>query len=294
MCWISLLAILLLPSATESLKAVPTCAFLPQSIHRFAGARSAKSLTKIGAARVAIADEATASLHFAGSTTYTTRSAPLPRKEKPLGDFFAADEYRDCLCCGSGNVLAEPCTTAGPDLMARWSKEAARTHAAQPTANDKIIQLTLSTDFLVFTMTAVAMIGCKLLQPPKENPLRSPEYQFTLIREEFGADGPPPLLWIFNQLTGAGRAKKEDSGQYNHAFFRVKAVPTDGGQRVAFQGSLTTEINIRFASALLSILPVAKEIIEEHGCSALKKNMRRDVPPGMDKFRSAYVDWLLS
>ena len=44
----------------------------------------------------------------------------------------------------------------------------------------------------------------------------------------------------------------------------------------------------------MNILPVPKERIERQGNAALAQNMKRDVIPGIDAFRNAFVDFLNS
>jgi hypothetical protein len=60
---------------------------------------------------------------------------------------------------------------------------------------------------------------------------------------------------------------------------------------VKFHASSKAEINISFPAVLLRILPVPKEIIERQGNLALSQNMERDVVPGIDKFRSAFIEY---
>jgi hypothetical protein len=104
--------------------------------------------------------------------------------------------------------------------------------------------------------------------------------------------GPPPLVFIFNQLTGIKKKVQGTYTQPNHALFTVKAEPSEDKKRLSFISRMTAELNIRFPQILLKLLPVPKERIENEGSASLKKSMQRDVPPGVDLFRNAYVDWL--
>lgn len=152
-------------------------------------------------------------------------------------------------------------------------------------------------------------------------PLQSLER--TTPRPPGAASWGAPLIWIFNQLTGKGTRKrpslqstKQLEGQHLlHAFINVYPsvclrrddgslvgaledgdVDVDGdGQfnqmEVKFHASSKAEINISFPAVLLRILPVPKEIIERQGNLALSQNMERDVVPGIDKFRSAFIEY---
>jgi len=244
---------------------------------------------------------------------YLTRSVPLPPGGKDLVDFFRTDAYLQ-LPIGTRNrvTLAKDVT---PDLLAKWREEAERMGAALPEDDgnsDKVLELSVTTPFLVFDIHNVAKIGVKLLPNPQGkgsgNQIVCPEFQFTLLEEKFWADGPPPLVWIFNQLTGIDRPGRstasgggggggddEREGRYghpNHALYRVRAVVSDDGTRLAFGSRMETELNIRFPAELLRIIPVDKRIIEERGSRSLRESMERDVPPGVDAFRESYLEWL--
>ena len=233
-------------------------------------------------------------------------------------------------------------------------------------SSSSIVELRVRTSFLVFTIHAIATLGAQLLQrdiastemgnqtkvPRKKQDeddlklesrnnythgpsvlrvhLSFPEYQFVLLDEDFEAEGPPPLIWIFNQLTGKGTRKRPSlqstqqlEGQHLlHAFINVYpsvCLRRDDGSlvgaledgddddgddgddgdgdgqfnqmEVKFHASSKAEINISFPAVLLRILPVPKEIIERQGNLALSQNMERDVVPGIDKFRSAFIEY---
>jgi hypothetical protein len=173
--------------------------------------------------------------------------------------------------------------------------------ADEPSLDDILISLTVTTPFLVFILKVTATIGVKLLwhsfHSQKDGNYDGtnvllPEYQFTLLDQTFSADGPPPLVFIFNQLTGINRTVKGTYKQPNHALFVVKAEPSADRKRLCFVSRMTAVLNIRFPTILLKLLPVPKEKIENEGSVSLRRNMERDVPPGVDLFRKAYVDWL--
>jgi hypothetical protein len=214
------------------------------------------------------------------------------------------------------------------------------------------IDLVIKTPFLVFIINVVAMLGIKLAVNEGDEGIQSqmkdekadnmnttnadhgssnssvpvPEYQFVLLAEDFVADGPPPLVWIFNQLTGIGVGKRKPLTSFSsssplnqlllkneeqkqqhliHAFLRVwpsKAetyhyhtknldfdIPVDN---IVFNAQCRAEINIKFPSILLRILPVPKEVIERQGEKALLESMERDILPGLLKFRRSYLRWL--
>ena len=133
-----------------------------------------------------------------------------------------------------------------------------------------------------------------------------------LLEEDFTAEGPPPLVWIFNQLTGKGRGHQPllspntlDEPHMMHVYLEVypyvckQVEPRTSREKsshieqmeVTFHATSRVEINISFPSFLLKILPVQKEVIERQGSLALQKNLDRDVVPGIREFRETFVTW---
>lgn len=238
-------------------------------------------------------------LAFRASLSYTTEPAPLPTSKKSLVDFFSLEQHRNSLLVGSGNIKVEPWEaqrSALPEILLkrRWVEEVQLFGLEKPVNSDKLIQLKLKTSFLVFTIYAIAVLGVKHLLPQKldDDEKTSPEYQLTLLGEEFHADGPPPLVWIFNQITGADKPKKATKDHTIHGMFRVWAKPS--AKNLAFESTADIRVDIKFPALLLQLLPVEKKIIEEEASKALQKSLQRDLPPGLVKFRDSYVRWLRS
>lgn len=239
-------------------------------------------------------------LQFKASTIYKSAYAPLPQSlsQDVLSSFFETDQTNfHLLAKGTRNDVKGVNKQKVETQLHRWAKEARDMGADEPSLDDTLISLTVRTTFLVFILKVTATIGVKLLwhslnSPKDGNCIMLPEYQFTLLDQTFSADGPPPLMFIFNQLTGINRIVKGTYKQPNHALFVVRAEPSADKKRVCFASRMTAVLNIRFPKILMKLLPVPKEKIENEGSASLRRNMERDVPPGVDLFRKAYVDWL--
>jgi len=252
----------------------------------------------------------TSGLRFAASTTYTSRDVPVPSDDKYIAQFFDMSNNSRFLLLAKGTMnevrLAEDKDIS--KYLARWTEEAERMGAAKPDPGDQLITVSVKTPFLVFVINVAATIGVKLLLHDEQGSrdentssiestssegrtLLTPEYQFTLLEQSVSAEGPPPLVFIFNQLTGINRKVKGTYVQPNHALFRVEAILSPDRKRLSFVSHMKAELNIRFPKVLLNLLPVPKEQIEKQGSVNLKRNMKRDVPPGVDLFREAYLRW---
>jgi hypothetical protein len=202
---------------------------------------------------------------------------------------------------GTGNIKVEPWEAQRsvlPEALFkhRWVEEAQLFGLEKPVDSDKLIKLKLETSFLVFTIYAIAVLGVKLLLPQKSDidEKHGPEYQLTLLGEEFHADGPPPLVWIFNQITGADKPTKASADHKIHGMFRFWATTKPDGNNLVFETKEDIQVNIKFPTLLLQLLPVEKKIIEKEASQALQKSLERDLPPGLKNFRDAYIRWLRS
>jgi len=261
-------------------------------------------------------------LRFVASYTYTSSPVYLHRHNNTLAshtlhDFFKSDEHRNCLLIGSNNMkVRKPLTLlkTQPKQMFDWCFHKESMHFKSygieeyKNQNTDILELLIKTPFLVFAINASALIGIILTKDGEreelfvETKIHSPEYQFLLLAEDFEADGPPPLVWIFNQLTGRGNKKSLQPELPNdphtiHTYLRVWASDAKSykgdikADRIVFKASCRAEININFPSILLQILPVPKEIIEKQGNKALLQSMERDIVPGVNEFREAFIRW---
>ena len=244
-------------------------------------------------------------LSFQASINYRTKPAPLPPSEKSMDDFFASKRHRDALLVGTGNIKVERFDSSSSKiskraLAKRWKQEARASGGKllPPKVSDTVIQLKLETSFLVFTIFALAILGVKLLPQSKNveehqnlQSRQSPEYQFVLLGEDFRAEGPPPLVWLFDQLTGAARRKNAETDDHTiHGIFHIWAECQESS--IVFCSKTDISIDIGFPALLLGILPVRQEVIETAASKALQESLERDLPPGIENFRKLYLEWV--
>jgi hypothetical protein len=260
-----------------------------------------------------------AMLRFVSSYSYTSSPVYLQRQNTTLAthtlhQFFSHDEHRNCLLVGSGNIkVTKPSfKNVGQSAFdSRWNQEALHFQSKGIERSSKgmeTLELSVKTPFLVFLIHAVAEFGVRQTKDGDSEELfadgkvHSPEYQFLLLAEDFAAEGPPPLVWIFNQLTGKGGYRmlplKASNEEHNiHFYLRVwasdsKSIKGDiKADRIVFKATCRAEINIKFPSILLNILPASKEIIEKQANKALVQSMERDIVPGVNEFREAFIKW---
>lgn len=288
------------------------------------------------------------SLKFTASYTHKSPTiilSSLEEKEQiQMDSFFQSEEFRTSIFTGSGNMHCRD-MDLGTDgrilslLQKRRKRELSyfsqynsngfslyspyESNASNWTARKLII----TTGFLVFTIEVIAAIAEELLIKSNDadataldnNPSPStslggqklPEYRVILLAETFEAtQGPPPLIWIFNQLTkNMGRKEEKSLSLFSedsledphtfHSYLQVKPVvnrnkDADGQAEVEFYAKSRAEVEIFFPSLLLKLLPAPKEFIEEQGSKALQSNMERDVVPGIDLLQESFMKWMKS
>ena len=112
----------------------------------------------------------------------------------------------------------------------------------------------------------------------------------TLIGEERTVKGLPPVVWIFNKLTGAGTSGGE-GGSTTKSLTTVRYEITDDS-KVVFQTDSFLSVTVKFPAVLLKILPTNKEKAEERGGKAITKAIRKDLEDSMKAFEEAYLKWI--
>jgi hypothetical protein len=260
-----------------------------------------------------------AALRFKAAFNHTSEPVPLSQIQKPyqiknlLIQFFELEENRDHLLKGSGTIdVYKPndkvVSFDFQALMRRWKLESSYfgKDIAPSEYDVRFLDLIVQTKFLVFVVFVNTIIGFKLIYTPLEDEHEEgksdwePEYEFLLLAEDFRADGPPPLLFIFNQLTGKGAEptpyKLLNDIHLHHAYLKVNARlhidDASGKESITFQSASRAEITVQFPSILLKIIPVPTEMIERKGSLALQESMKKDVVSGMSNFRRAFVKWM--
>lgn len=203
-------------------------------------------------------------------------------------EFFQEEESRNYLVSSGGQQHVEATTTT-VDLMDRWKVEASKMAAEEPTSEDVILRVkTGGINFPGLKIVSTALIGSKLLKPSDAS--MYPEYQFTLITDERIAEGAPPIVWIYNQLTGAG--KKDDASKESTAHSLSRVTVVDTGNELKFSISSILEIDVNFPSLLLRILPISKAKAEEQGSAAVLKTLSKGIEASIMGFRDKYNSWI--
>ena len=232
-------------------------------------------------------------LRFQASTSYATR----PAKYRPgLTEFFFRDETRDMLLAGLSHNHIQAVRKPDIELYHLWEVEAKAAKNARPSMDDPILRVTTNgISFPGLAIRTVATVGCKKVFGTY------PELQITLICDELDVHGSEPMVWLFNQLTGAGNKdvvpqlkllpffeapKARRSERSTHSSTSTSAEKTENG--VVFRSVIRLDIDMSFPTLLLNVLPVSKRMAEKQGSEAILEVVERDIGPTLEGLCQRY------
>lgn len=228
-------------------------------------------------------------------------SEPLPSTDRDeVYAFFRSDACRNHFLSGGGkSVLIEESRT--PELEACW-KHACDSHYGSrylPVSESKILSTETSIQFPGLRIVNRVYTGVqRRAVNDEENRAGGEEYQALLIAEKRSAYGPPPLVWLYHQLTGSNKKNAEsdsdETGESSgYALTRIYIVDEERADATAYkiEFDCTVEVLVQFPRFLLKILPTSKQKMEEQGSASVKKAIEKDVLRAVKSTSEAFQDW---
>jgi len=209
---------------------------------------------------------------------------PVPKiSPDKVVEFFKIGENRNTAVSGGGKNPVETIEMT-PELMAQWKKLAKENGGEEPESTDVFLSVTTGgINFPGLKLKSQALIGSKLVLESTY-----PEFQFTLLGSENTAEGLPPVVWIYNKLTGAGQEGGESS-QETSSFTRVVVMPNGNDKELIIKADCSLSVGVNFPKILMKILPVSKEKAEEQGSEAISKTIQKDLTASMELFREKFI-----
>eukprot|EP00978_Attheya_sp_CCMP212_P018490 scaffold50625_cov46-Attheya_sp.AAC.2 len=226
-------------------------------------------------------------LRFGGTVTFESEVVPYPPSPESLHLFFDSEVNRNLLLAGSGKTLISSHEST-PDLMVRWKEEARKAGAAEPNERDRMIRaVTPGIKFPGLTIKSVAILGTKIVQSDASP---YPSYQCIMVGDTTEPEGLPPLVWVYNKLTGGQQGIDTTKTQSARSFnsFCVKH-NTENLDEFFFESEVMLQVDLNFPPVLLKLIPGDKAIAEEKGTAAIMKTLNDDIPSGIANFREAYI-----
>lgn len=118
-----------------------------------------------------------------------------------------------------------------------------------------------------------------------------PFYEFLLIGERRQVYGPPPLVWLFNQMTGNSAESEDVVKPTTTKVLSILSI-TDASDNPCFTFECNAEVIVEFPKFLLKILPASKEKMEEQGAASIKKAIERDINKAVSTVNDAFLKWM--
>jgi hypothetical protein len=222
-------------------------------------------------------------LEFEGSFRSNTHPLPNTSADRVIA-FFRDPEHRDLVLKGGGNPTEQIPPT--PELYEEWREQSRIVQSEPPAPNDPILAISSKVPLLPgLSISAISYMGCKFLQNPST---LLPIYEFTLIKDEYAAQGSKPLVWIFNRMTGGDG----DASRKTHALSRVSMEPCESGTSIIMQYFGFVKVSCSVPRALIRILPLSKKKAQEKVSNAIVKQLEREGLASIQKFQGAFEDWL--
>ena len=216
------------------------------------------------------------------------QSNPLPiQSEHALKEFFQRTSYRNLLISGGGERPVEG-VDATKDLLHSWNAQCKSLGAMLPDfENDSIISVvSRGIQFPGLTVESTATIGIKYIDVDGQTTqATTPRHEFVLLSTKEKARGLPPVVWIYNKLTGANQNKDNSN---------AKSLSTINyfieNDKVIFQTKAFLRIGVTFPKMLLKILPGDKDTIEQKAGVSIQKALLKDVTQSMEAYEKAYLE----
>lgn len=224
----------------------------------------------------------TVEVQFKASTSACIEQLSPPPNGKNLIDFFSCEGNRDLLMSEKAKVSK----IENPSKLQIKLFERAASKLPLENANFlEIVNPTIS--FPGLKVKSIVIFGTQTIVG------EYPEYQFSLLDSRLEANGPRPLVWLFNKLTKS--KKTENDGdlprQTTFSQSRIWVEPSeDKKDGITLRSKAKLEAHIKIPSFMLRILPVSLEKLEQQGCNGLQSALD-DVEPGLQRLGKSYLKW---
>jgi hypothetical protein len=173
--------------------------------------------------------------------------------------------------------------------LEEWKEKCKVLGAVLPNKEDSILEVeSRGLAFPGLEVRSTATVGVKYVEREQGS---TPRHEFVLLGTREQAKGFPPVVWIYNKLTGADPKNPGKGNSNAKSLSTVSYERIDGN--VVFRTNAFLEIGITFPKVLLKILPGDKATIEEKASSSVQKSLEKDVFQSMRAYESAYSNEIL-
>ena len=224
-------------------------------------------------------------LVFRGDLNLSSEPLPKSTAKADVASFLLRPEIRNSLLSSGGTRPVEE-VPRNPELDELWIKFCNKEYGAQhkPQPGDSILACDTVIKFPGLKMVNRVFNGVKCSVDPDSG---IPTYSFFLIGERQSVTGLPPVVFVFNKLTGAD--KKGDSLEPSGVAKSTLSVKENTDGNMVFNFVADIQIKIEFPALLLKILPTTKEKAEAQGSKSILKAIYKAVDDSTKSLYDAFI-----
>lgn len=232
---------------------------------------------------------ATETLVFEGDYGATTDALPADTTETDAARFLDALGNRDIFLSAGGTRHVEEVHMT--ERFKGYWRDVCRAFrsSVEPADDDALVAVTTEVRFPGLRLVTSSVSGIKEIRDPETDLLKA--FEVFLIAEKSEPQGAPPVVWIYNRLTG--NDEKESGVFQPPKQARAKSVIgytrlDDDSLVLSFQ--LDMQVVIEFPAVLLKILPTSKEKAEAQGSASVLKAVSRDIDSALQAAYDRFME----
>ena len=231
-----------------------------------------------------VKDEEQSTLTLSGKVLKSTPPLPYSSPEQLL-NFLNVPEHQTLLVNAGGLRKSEDIELS-EELLQVWIENAEALGGTRPEKGDAVVSVeTGDISFPGLSIKSLAQLGRKLVM----NSEGVPELEFIMLGDRRTITGLPPVVWIYNQLTGEGKDNNKRTTTSTISRFGYEYTEE---KKVVFTCDASLTVRVKFPSFLLKIMTQSKEKAEESGGKAIAKAVEKDVVKSLAAFQKAYENWI--
>ncbi|GKY97642.1 hypothetical protein MPSEU_000722600 [Mayamaea pseudoterrestris] len=234
-------------------------------------------------------------LVFTGDSVYKS-DAISGCTQQQIMDFFSSPSTPVSLIgAGGKNEVNRYPTPLPSDVLELWHNACGNANSTYdsvflPTEKDEVFASDAVIQFPGLRQVTTVLNGVKT----RTDANGLPEYVFILIGERKKVSGSPPMVWIYNKLTGVNQ-DDPDPDRYSlrdATATSIVSIVKEDEDAFTFQIDIKLQIRVVFPSNLIKILPTTKEKMQQQGSAAVLKAVSNDIIASLADTRRKFIQKL--
>jgi len=222
---------------------------------------------------------------FVATKDITTDPVSVPNEPRFLQDFFMIKDHRDLLFPYEFSLVdsGDPSDEDASRVSTLGKHQLPSLPESSTLVDTNVLEfVSAGLNFPGIKVTSIMKMSSQLFLSGAE---KMPEYRFILLESTTKAEGPRPLVWLFNKLTKAENNQEQSTFSYTRISGEIR------GGKLVFHANARLEVRINIPRVMLKLLPVKLETFEEQGSKSLEGAMK-DLERSINRFKDAYIQWI--